>query len=59
VLVVVYIPLSVGLHLFSLDFCWPCLFLSYATIISTDTAHALIDTIITLDKSIIDYIMKY
>jgi len=31
----------------------------YATIISTDTAHALIDTIITLDKNIIDYIMKY
>jgi hypothetical protein len=30
-----------------------------ATIISTDTAHALIDTIITLDKNIIDYIMKY
>ena len=32
---------------------------SYATIISTDAAHALIDTIITLDKNIIDYIMKY
>ena len=29
--------------------------LPYATIISTDTAHALIDTIITLDKYIIDY----
>jgi hypothetical protein len=33
--------------------------MSYATIISTDTVHALIDTIITLDKNIIDYIMKY
>ena len=33
--------------------------LSYATIISTDNAHALIDTIITLDKNITDYIMKY
>jgi hypothetical protein len=32
---------------------------AYATIISTDTAHALIDTIITLDKNLIDYIMKY
>jgi hypothetical protein len=33
--------------------------MSYATIISTVTVHALIDTIITLDKNIIDYIMKY
>ena len=33
--------------------------LKYATIISTDTAHALIDIIITLDKNLIDYIMKY
>ena len=31
----------------------------YAIIISTDTVNALIDTIITLDKNIIDYIMKY
>ena len=29
--------------------------LPYASIISTDTAHGLIDTIITLDKYIIDY----
>ena len=32
---------------------------AYTTIISTDTAHTLIDTIITLDKNIIYYIMKY
>ena len=32
---------------------------TYTTIISTDTVHALIDTIITLDTNIIDYIMEY
>jgi hypothetical protein len=32
---------------------------TYVTIISTCTAHALIVTIITLDKNIIDYLMKY
>ena len=33
--------------------------MAYATIISTETAYALFDTIITPDKNIIDYIMKY
>jgi len=33
--------------------------MTVATIISTDTAHALVDTIITLDENIIDYILKY
>jgi hypothetical protein len=32
---------------------------SYATIISTDTAHALIDTIITLDENIQKYNRLY